>query len=93
MKTCNYCLFDSDVARLNATINEINQENGTIIHPINNIHAPFVRIAHHVYVNNEKFQPIKGIRKISSWYRNEDREHIVEDIKKTKRVFEGEKEE
>ena len=30
---------------------------------------PFVRIAHHVYINNEKFGAIKRIKKISLWYR------------------------
>lgn len=86
-------LSDSEVARLSQQIRRLNAESEVVLYPIENVHTPFVRVAHHVFVNNEKFQPIKRIRKISSWYRNEDREILVEDINKTKRVFEGEKEE
>lgn len=59
-----------------------------------NVHEPFIRIAHHVYVDNNKFQEIKRIKRISQWYQNEDENFNggYEDINKTKRSFEGEKE-
>lgn len=91
-------LFDPEMDRLNKEIQEENQkaieETGEPIFPIANIHEPFVRIAHHLYVNNDFFSPIKRIKKISRWYRNEDAElPAVENINRTKRMFEGEKEE
>lgn len=49
-------------------------KSGAILHPISNVHEPFVRIAHYVYINNEKFIPIKRIKSISSWYKNENEE-------------------
>ena len=63
--------------------------------PNTNIHEPFIRIAHHAYVNNFNFSPIRRIRKIIKWYRFEEEKEVawVEDIAKTKRVYEGEKEE
>ena len=59
--------------------------------PNTNIHEPFIRIGHHAYVNNFNFSPIRRIRKIVKWYRFEEEKEIceVEDITKTKRVFEG----
>lgn len=54
-----------------------------------NIYEPFIRIAHHVYVNIKKFSAIRRISKIKYWYSL----NPGEDIPKTKRVFEGEKEE
>lgn len=41
---------------------------------ISNIHEPFIRIAHHAYVNNFKFSPIQRIRKIVKWYKYEEGE-------------------
>jgi len=28
------------------------KKTGAILHPISNVHEPFVRIAHYVYINN-----------------------------------------
>ena len=70
LQSVSVILFDNEVAKLQTKIKQINQESfPEVRYPIENIHAPFVRIAHHVYVNNEKFQPIKRIKKISRWYR------------------------
>ncbi len=60
---------------------------------ITNICEPFIRIGHHAYVNNFKFSPILRIRKIVKWYKEDEEVAEVEDITRTKRVYEGEKEE
>jgi hypothetical protein len=61
---------------------------------VTNVHEPFIRIAHNLYINTDKFDPVKRIKKILRWYRNEEAEGpIIEDINRTKRVFQGEKEE
>lgn len=56
---------------------------------ITNICEPFIRIGHHAYVNNFKFSPILRIRKIVKWYKEEEDISEVEDITRTKRVYEG----
>lgn len=83
------------MADLSKRIADDNKAAGQKIYPIENVHEPFVRIAHHVYVDNNKFQEIKRIKRISQWYQREDYENSsgVEDINRTKRNFEGEKEE
>ena len=53
-----------------------------------NVFEPFVRIAHHVYIDIKKFAQIR-IGKIFYW----EELNPNQDIPKTKRVFEGEKEE
>jgi len=53
-----------------------------------NAREPFLRVAHYVYINNDKFTKIKRIKKISNWYKYEGREGpIIEDINRTKRPF------
>jgi hypothetical protein len=91
-------LVDDSIIELQERLEEDNRasvESGKgILFPQTNIHEPFIRIAHHAYVNNEKFSPIKRIKKIKNWYKTYEQEGpIVEDINKTKRVYEGEKEE
>jgi len=81
-------LFDSEILTLN---NHLKEEINLIRFPNANIHEPFIRIGHHAYVNNFKFSPIRRIRKIVKWYKFDDEREIseVEDITKTKRVYEG----
>ena len=93
-------LFDSEIEELNTTIREINDAHLKSykykLHPIANVYEPFLRIAHHIYISNSKFTPIKTIKNISRWYRHEGQERgnvRKEDINRTKRLFEGEKEE
>lgn len=92
-------LFDNEIAKLNDDIREANEaakEKGQALYPIVNVHEPFVRIAHYVYIYNNKFTQIKTIKNISRWYRHQGEEKGVvrkEDINYTKRAFEGEKEE
>jgi len=61
--------------------------------PTSNIHEPFIRIGHHAYVNNFKFSPIRRIRKVVKWYKEDEDDRYsvseVEDITRTKRVYEG----
>lgn len=91
-------LFDPEIARLNQEIREANEaslkRDGIKAYPIGNVHEPFVRLAHYVYIYNIKFTSIKTIKNISRWYRHqgEERGNVrKEDINKTKRAFEGEK--
>lgn len=93
-------LFDPEIAKLNQEIRELNEAsikaNGVKLYPIVNVHEPFVRIAHYVYIYNSKFTTIKTIKNISRWYRHQGEERGIvrkEDINRTKRAFEGEKEE
>lgn len=85
-------LVDPEILILNKKLKE---EENIGRFPNANIHEPFIRIGHHAYVNNFKFSPIRRIRKIVKWYKFDDEREIseVEDITKTKRVYEGEKEE
>ena len=94
LQTVATILFDSEMHKLNREIYEKNleaiAETGSPLYPVANIHEPFVRIAHHLYIDNDNFSPIKRIKKISRWYRNEDQERpYIEDINRTKRAFEG----
>ena len=93
-------LFDPEIEQLNRDIREVNdahlKTHGYKLHPIANVYEPFLRIAHYIYISNSKFTPIKTIKNISRWYRHEGQERGVvrrEDINRTKRPFEGEKEE
>lgn len=59
---------------------------------------PFIRVAHYVYVNNFKFTKIKRIQRISNWHSHqkhseEAQNALQEEINRTARPFEGEKEE
>lgn len=80
-------LSDPNIALVN---DEINKQNGIRLKnnlppSFQNVYEPFIRIAHHVYINIKKFSPIRRISKIKYWQNmNPD-----EDIPKTKRVFEG----
>lgn len=47
-------------------------KTGELKFPVTNVHEPFIRIAHYLYINNEKFDPVKPIKKISRWYRGEE---------------------
>lgn len=68
-------LFDAEIAALNKTLKEENAKSSEIKKfQISNIHEPFIRIGHHVYVNNFKFSPIQRIRKIVKWYKYEEGE-------------------
>lgn len=85
-------LVDDDIINLRSELEKENQESIAkdkgILFPQTNIHEPFIRIAHHAYVNNEKFSPIKRIKRIKNWYKAYEQEGpIVEDINKTKRVY------
>lgn len=86
-------LFDNDIAKLNNQIRQANEaakEKGQTLYPIANVHQPFVRIAHYIYVYNNKFTPIKTIENISRWYRHQGEEKGVmrkEDINTTIRAF------
>lgn len=60
------------------------RRNESEIFPNVNLHEPFVRIGHHVYVNNRRFYPIKRIKKILKWHEYVAKE---EDISRTKRVY------
>jgi hypothetical protein len=89
-------LNDPDIRALNETIRADNEteleKTGNLIYPICNVHEPLIRIAHYIYINNEKFLPIKRIKSISSWYKqdNEDKSRVRDEmINKTKRAFEG----
>jgi hypothetical protein len=63
-------LFDNDIKTLNDKLKQLNDsEKETKPFPNTNIHEPFIRIAHHAYVNNFNFSPIRRIRKIVKWYR------------------------
>lgn len=67
-------LFDPEIEKLNAEIREANAESlaksEKAKFPVTNVHEPFVRIAHYLYINNNKFDPVKRIKRISRWYRN-----------------------
>jgi hypothetical protein len=93
LQTVTVILNDPEIAALNETLL---QEAKKGSQGIASVHEPFVRIAHYVYIWNSKFTPIKTIKNISRWYRHEGEEKGVvrkEDINRTKRAFEGEKEE
>ena len=91
-------LSDPEVRKLNELIVKEN-DNDEIL--VKNVHEPFLRVAHYVYVNNEKFSPIKRIKKISQWYRSSkpietydrygQKQEIYppENINKTKREYNG----
>lgn len=94
LRTIVIILLDSEMDELN---NEIMTDQLESIkkgqgkkYPILNIREPFLRVAHYVYINNDKFTKIKRIKKISNWYKYQNREGlIIEEINKTKRPFEG----
>lgn len=90
-------LFDDDIKNLSDVLKKENEEQRLAGRgkrfQITNIYEPFIRIGHHAYVNNFKFSPILRIRKIVKWYKEEDEVFEIEDITRTKRVYEGEKEE
>ena len=65
LQTIAIILSDPEVKKMNEVIAKENDD--WIL--IKNVHEPFLRVAHHVYINNEKFSPIKRIKKISQWYR------------------------
>lgn len=76
-------LSDPNIMILHNEIENFQRQSTT--QKYQNIYEPFIRIAHHVYVNIKKFSAIRRISKIKYWYAlNPD-----EDIPKTKRVFEG----
>lgn len=70
-------LYDPEIKNLNTMIKEANEQAGQVIYPIANVHEPFVRIAHYVYISNSKFTPIKTIKNISRWYRHQGEERGV----------------
>jgi len=83
-------LSDPKVAQVRKEIVKLNEDLSAQGLPpkYQNIYEPFIRIAHHVYVNIKKFSPIRRISKIKYWNSlNPD-----EDIPRTQRIFEGEKE-
>lgn len=84
-------MSDPNVALVHSEISKENAERHAQNLPpkFQNIYEPFIRIAHHVYVKIRKFSPIRRIAKIEYW--NDLKPD--EDILRTKRVFEGEKEE
>lgn len=55
-------LADSSMTQVNQKVKDNNTEK---VFPIENLHEPFIRIAHHVYVDNHKFHEIKRIGRIS----------------------------
>jgi hypothetical protein len=84
-------LFDEEMGLVNEQLREDGKR-----YQITNIWEPFIRIGHHAYVNNFKFSPILRIRKIVKWYKDDEGAESGEnedDITRTKRVYEGEKEE
>ena len=86
-------LFDGEIRELNEKLRAAN-EGEVKRFSSTNIHEPFIRIGHHAYVNNFNFSPIRRIQKIVKWYRfEEEGASEVEEITRTRRVFEGEKEE
>ena len=94
LQTVTVILNDPDIATLNEILVEeaIKKGGQTIV----SVHEPFVRIAHYIYIWNSRFIPIKPIKNISKWYRHEGEEKGIvrkEEINRTKRTFEGEKEE
>ena len=83
-------LFDNDIKALNEVLKQANDSEREVKRfPNTNIHEPFIRIAHHAYVNNFNFSPIRRIRKIVKWYKFDEEKEVseVEDITKTKRVY------
>jgi glutamyl-tRNA reductase len=72
-------LFDNDIKALNEKLKEANAsepEREIKRFPNTNIHEPFIRIAHHAYVNNFNFSPIRRIRKIVKWYRFDEEKEV-----------------
>ena len=72
-------LFDDEIESINRKIrNDLNrpvQGSGSTperTYQIFNVHQPFVRIAHHVYINNDKFAQINTVKKIRLWYKKID---------------------
>ena len=89
-------LFDDEIESINRKIrNELNRStHGSGLtsertYQILNVHQPFVRIAHHVYINNDKFAPISTVKKIRLWHKKTDDGLHIEEIRRTKRQFEG----
>ena len=92
-------LFDDEIESINRKIRmdmmkPVDSMLGSLATPertyqILNVHQPFVRIAHHVYINNDKFAPISTVKKIRLWHKKTDDGLHIEEIRRTKRQFEG----
>lgn len=68
LQTVTVILNDPEIAALNEILLQDAKKKGG--ETIASVHEPFVRIAQHIYICNNKFIPIKPIKNISKWYRH-----------------------